>query len=151
MEQTKLTMEEEPSLVSRVYLDLCEARGWWNVTIHNQADQSFISGHPNRHEPRQLVLPISSHQMVSPMQFQHYIHTIKLEDCKTEGLTLAICEPDTTTVYYKISDGLIQPESPEITDVKKCERYQIFQKRKADLDTSVQSYTNRLKRKQEEG
>jgi hypothetical protein len=38
---------------------------------------------------------------------------------------------------------------PESTDANKFERYQIFQKRKADLDGNVEEYTNRMKRKLE--
>ena len=62
-------------------------RGWWNVKLHTKKDVDvvFISGHPTRHEPRQLVLPLSSNEMVSPMKINQYLNQIKLDDYKTEG------------------------------------------------------------------
>ena len=141
------------NIAAKVFIDLSEVRGWWNVKLHTKKDVDvvFISGHHTRHEPRQLVLPLSSNEMVSPMKINQYLNQIKLDDYNTEGLTLAICDPDTTTVYYKVSEGLVPPESPESTDANKFERYQIFQKRKADLDENVEEYTNRMKRKLEDG
>lgn len=52
-------------------------------------------------------------------------------------ITLAICDSDTTTVYYKITEGLVNPEPPEVTEVK---RFEMMRKRQMNVQGAVQSY-----------
>ena len=35
------------------------------------------------------------------------------------SLVLAFCSPDSGIVYYKVTDGLVQPESPEESEFKR--------------------------------
>lgn len=55
-------------------------------------------------------------------------------------ITLAICDSDTTTVYYKISEGLVDPEPPEVTEVKKVQRFETMRKRQMNIQGAIQSY-----------
>eukprot|EP00105_Crassostrea_gigas_P038413 XP_019922561.1 PREDICTED: tRNA-splicing endonuclease subunit Sen15-like [Crassostrea gigas] len=125
-----------------VYLDLCEVRGWWNVKLHGclDLDMAFISGHPTREDPREIVLPLQSSDNLSPDCLQHYLQNIKLDDYETNGITLAICDSDTTTVYYKITEGLVDPEPPEVTEVKKVQRFEMMRKRQMNIQGAIQSY-----------
>ncbi|XP_048774864.2 uncharacterized protein LOC125679597 [Ostrea edulis] len=70
-----------------VYLDLCEVRGWWNVKLHCclDLDLAFISGHPTREEPREIVLPILSSDSISPDCLQQYLQNIKVDGYETQG------------------------------------------------------------------
>ncbi|KAJ8310992.1 hypothetical protein KUTeg_011437 [Tegillarca granosa] len=65
-----------------------EMRGWWNVQIHycKKLETAFISGHPTRHEPREIVLPLESCQTVSLETIQTYLENIKLDDCSTNRI-----------------------------------------------------------------
>ncbi|XP_070532023.1 tRNA-splicing endonuclease subunit Sen15-like isoform X2 [Ptychodera flava] len=49
------------------YLDLCEAKNWWNVEIHpcHKLGMVFISGKQNKKGDLQLVLPISANTPLS--------------------------------------------------------------------------------------
>lgn len=53
-------------------------------------------------------------------------------------ITLAICDSDTTTVYYKIT--LVDPEPPEVTEVKKVQRFEMMRKRQMNIQGAIQSY-----------
>lgn len=55
-------------------------------------------------------------------------------------ITLAICDSDTTTVYYKITEGLVNPEPPEVTEVKKVKRFEMMRKRQMNVQGAIQSY-----------
>lgn len=55
-------------------------------------------------------------------------------------ITLAICDSDTTTVYYKITEGLMTPESPEVTEVKKVKRFELMRKHQLDVQRAIQTY-----------
>lgn len=55
-------------------------------------------------------------------------------------ITLAICDTDTTTVYYKITKGLVNPEPPEVTEVKKVKRFEMMRKRQMNVQGAIQSY-----------
>lgn len=103
-----------------VYLDLCEVKGFWNVKCHkcSALNLVFLSGHANRSEPRELILPVSCDSQLSPATLQTYTEKVKLQGYNTHGLVLAICASDSSIVYYRVTDGLVQPESPEETIVK---------------------------------
>ncbi|XP_061189423.1 tRNA-splicing endonuclease subunit Sen15-like [Saccostrea echinata] len=125
-----------------VYLDLCEVRGWWNVKLHGRKDLdlAFISGHPTREEPREIILPLLSSDSISTHCLQQYLKEIKVDGYETHGITLAICDADTTTVYYKIAEGLVTPEPPEVTEVKKVQRFELMRKRQLNTQRAIQTY-----------
>ncbi|KAJ8319714.1 hypothetical protein KUTeg_002735 [Tegillarca granosa] len=83
-----LESKQEATQCYTVYLDLCEVRGWWYVQIHycKKLEMAFISGHPTRHEPREIVLPLQSCQTVSLEMIQTYQQNIKIDDCNTNRL-----------------------------------------------------------------
>lgn len=139
--------KQEAAQCYTIYLDLCEVRGWWNVQIHycKKLETAFISGHPTRHEPREIVLPLQSCQMVSLETIQTYLENIKLDDCSTNSITLAICDTDSSKVYYKISPGLVTPDSPETADKKKQGRILKFRNKRQKIAESLNSYLDSKK------
>lgn len=131
-----------------VYLDLCEGKQWWNIDLHPcpDLDLVFISGHANRHSPRELVLPHPRGCSISPSILQDYLHKIQLEDYHTSGLTMAIKDTDSTTVYYKVTDGLVPPASPETTEIKKLNHIGLMNKNRLDVVASVDKYVQRKRK-----
>ncbi|XP_077987157.1 tRNA-splicing endonuclease subunit Sen15-like [Glandiceps talaboti] len=137
------------------YLDLCEAKNWWNVEIHpcHELKMVFISGKANKKGETQLVLPISTYTPLSNQRLQEFIEKIKLiesedttgkaesEDQGSEKghcLVLAVSHTDSSTVYYRISDGLIPPDPPkqtlvhEVTKGKRKKRKAVLMSREPD-------------------
>jgi hypothetical protein len=43
-------------------------------------------------------------------------------------------------VYYKITEGFMTPESPEVTEVKKVKRFELMRKHQLDVQRAVQTY-----------
>lgn len=111
----------QTNMAFNVYLDLTEVKGFWNVRCHKctELGMAFLSGHMSRSQPRELILPVSCDSQLSPAQMQTYIDKVKVDGYDTVGLVMAICSGDSGIVYYKVTDGLIVPESPEESEFKR--------------------------------
>lgn len=68
-------------------LYVLSVRGWWDVQVHacHSLDLAFISGHPTRYDPREIVLPLQSSDNVSPECLHKYLQNIKVDDNETRG------------------------------------------------------------------
>ena len=66
---------------------LLSVRGWWDVQVHacHSLDLAFISGHPTRYDPREIVLPLQSSDNISPECLHKYLQNIKVADNETHG------------------------------------------------------------------
>ncbi|XP_052790715.1 tRNA-splicing endonuclease subunit Sen15-like [Mya arenaria] len=108
----------------KIYMDLCEAKGWWNVKCHacSELSRVFVSGHANRNTPRELVLPVGVEETLSHDVIQSFLKTVRLEGYSTESLTLGLCSGDGSAVYYRLTDGLLPPEPPDVTEWRKYRR-----------------------------
>ncbi|XP_060078018.1 tRNA-splicing endonuclease subunit Sen15-like [Ylistrum balloti] len=142
IEKFQLLNEDQMKAAFLVYMDLCEDKQWWNLELHPCCDLDlvFISGHAARHTPRELVLPVPSGCSLTPGDLQNYLHSVSLEEYHTSGITMAIMDTDSTTVYYKISDGLVPPASPESTERKKFYQTEVTNKRRLHAVASVDKY-----------
>ncbi|XP_033731139.1 tRNA-splicing endonuclease subunit Sen15-like isoform X2 [Pecten maximus] len=148
IEKFNITNEEQGKAACLVYLDLCEGKQWWNVDLHpcHDLDLVLISGHATRHTSRELVLPLPRGCSVSPSDLQNYLHKASLGDYHTSGITMAIMDTDSTTVYYKISDGLVPPASPETTELKKLNHTELINKNRLGVVASVDKYIERKRK-----
>ncbi|KAK3594716.1 hypothetical protein CHS0354_001540 [Potamilus streckersoni] len=125
-----------------VYLNLCEVRGWWNVKTHGCHEMNifFLSGQSSKSSPREIILPISSTSSLSPADIQQYLQIIKVDNSPTKGLILAVCDTDSTMVFYKVTDGLVPPESPEESEQKKEKQSKKIKMRRNHLSHQTQLY-----------
>ncbi|XP_038063816.1 tRNA-splicing endonuclease subunit Sen15-like [Patiria miniata] len=152
MKSWKLENDEQIFITLIVYLNLCEAKDWWNVEIHpcRELQLAFITGKPKRKADKRAVLPISTETHLSPKRLKQFLQHICLpglpstspssqdeaevtseEDTPT-SLILAITESGSTIVYYQISDGLVPPSDPPKDDADELEpsRHPVKQSRK---------------------
>ncbi|XP_063282276.1 tRNA-splicing endonuclease subunit Sen15 [Pelobates fuscus] len=107
-----------------VYMDLLEARNWYNVQISSSADLHLIYLHGQEkddHKPQVIIpTPVStSHSHERIQQFMKLGCTS--EDDQTTrselNIVLAIVESDSTVVYYKLMDGFVIPDPPDLEDL----------------------------------
>ena len=57
-------------------------------------------------------------------------------------MILAVSDADSTLVYYKISDGPVTPEDPEMTEKKRQGRTLRSRQRQSHLQKAVNAYTD---------
>ena len=127
-----------------VYLDLCEAKGWFKVNLHpcESLKLVYITGKPRKKAPMEIILPITIQTALTMAEIQDMIHElncleeerlegIKVEENPAASVTMAISEADSTVVYYKLSSGLVAPEEPTEEEIlKKAEKKQRRNKKK---------------------
>ncbi|XP_045200750.2 tRNA-splicing endonuclease subunit Sen15-like isoform X1 [Mercenaria mercenaria] len=132
-----------------VYMELCEDKGWWNMKTHLCQELSvvFLSGHASRNKPREIIIPMSADTVLNPAQIQTYILTVKIPDHHTNSVILAICGEDSGTVYYKLTDGLVPPDPPDLTDWKKYRREEIPDLKRHHVSDQTAMYINRKQAK----
>ncbi|CAH1802031.1 unnamed protein product [Owenia fusiformis] len=139
MKQFKYCSAEQRRLAFIVYMDLCEAKDFWNVGIHGceSIGAILISGHPMKHDPKILILPVDRNDELSIEKLRDYVCKVKVDGLDVNSLTLAICETDSTIVYYEVTDGLVVPESPSEIEGKRQRRTWKMQKRREALKDNV--------------
>ncbi|XP_071820538.1 tRNA-splicing endonuclease subunit Sen15-like isoform X2 [Apostichopus japonicus] len=110
-----------------VYLDLCEAKTWWNVSVHpcQELQMVYITGKPVKKAHMKTVLPVLAQEEISVERMDTFLKFIKPlstnEKCEGDGdksqeekahvITLAVVDTDSTIVYYNISNHLQQPKN----------------------------------------
>ena len=57
-------------------------------------------------------------------------------------MILAVSDADSTLVYYKISDGPVTPEDPEMTEKKRQGRILRSRQRQSHLQKAANAYTD---------
>ncbi|KAJ8038471.1 tRNA-splicing endonuclease subunit Sen15 [Holothuria leucospilota] len=114
-----------------VYLDLCEAKSWWNVKLYpcHELQMVFMTGKPEKKANPMTVLPICAQEEISVKRMEEFLEHIRPpavnseitkemeETCQEvtekhdDTITLAVVETDSTIVYYNIGKGLHQPKN----------------------------------------
>lgn len=98
-----------------VYLELSERKHWFDVEIRpcESLKRVFITGKPRKKAKKEVILPVSVDTAFSIEELRKIVQDISscCHDIVADnpGITLGICEADSTIVYYKVFDGLIQP------------------------------------------
>ncbi|XP_041370769.1 tRNA-splicing endonuclease subunit Sen15-like isoform X2 [Gigantopelta aegis] len=134
--------EEQIKLAFQVYIDLIEARGWWDVDVHHseRLQLMFVSGRARGRDPNTLFVPVDVTEEVSPEQIHSFCEHLALPGHTTHGITLAICDKDSSTTYFKVSNSLIAPSPPEVTDVHKRTRANLAQSRRDHLNSEIRRF-----------
>lgn len=93
-----------------VYVELTEVKKYWNVKFcHDKTtDTTYITAQKNRNSERIIFLPIP---VAESLSFNDMKKCFNLRQCN-ESIYLAIVDPDSTSVYYQISDGIAPPAQP---------------------------------------
>nr|CAD7258757.1 unnamed protein product [Timema shepardi] len=60
----------------------------------------------------EIYVPVSATADITP-EWIELVQTILCKDKETKGVTLAIKEQDSSIVYYRITQALVPPDSPE--------------------------------------
>ncbi|XP_033643650.1 uncharacterized protein LOC117303529 [Asterias rubens] len=135
MKSWNLENDEQIFVTLVVYINLCEAKDWWNVAIHpcRELQLAFITGKPSRKDDVRIVLPITSNIKLTHERLQKFLQYIHLPETPSttmdsskepvavsgetsHSVTLAITESGSTIVYYKITNGLVPPSDPPKED-----------------------------------
>ncbi|NXG61110.1 SEN15 endonuclease, partial [Hemiprocne comata] len=116
-----------------VYLDLLEGRNWYEVKHVGVAELQLICLHAREREGEslQVMVPVPVHVSLSHERIREILEKASLppDDPDTPlSVTLAIVETDSTTVYYKVTDGFVMPDPPD--DTKDVDNKQWRKKRK---------------------
>ncbi|XP_030311229.1 tRNA-splicing endonuclease subunit Sen15 [Calypte anna] len=101
-----------------VYLDLLEGRNWHEVKHVGVGELQLICLHAREREQEsfQVMVPVPAHLSLSHERIREILEKASLppEDPDTPlSVTLAIVETDSTTVYYKVTDGFVIPDPPD--------------------------------------
>ncbi|XP_033114503.1 tRNA-splicing endonuclease subunit Sen15-like [Anneissia japonica] len=100
-----------------VYLDLCEAKDWWSMKVHgcSQLQLVYLSGKSQRKAPVEYILPLPADTELSQERLQEFLHHIPANvdhshSNDQKSVTLAISDSDSSTVYYKVTNGIALPD-----------------------------------------
>lgn len=129
-----------------VFQDLTEVRGWWATTLvfSESLGRPYIVGQRDRCSQRQAVLPMSSDETLTMVEIQQMLVGVTIDEKPQTTVTLAISEPDSTTVYYKVTSGLSPPEAPEAVASHRAERERKMTHKRRHLAKCVRMANERL-------
>ncbi|XP_071096605.1 tRNA-splicing endonuclease subunit Sen15-like [Haliotis cracherodii] len=134
--------EGQVNIAFQVYMDLCEAKTWHRVELHHcgALNMMFVSARRGEGQPREVFLPTDVTMAMSQEDIHTHFQHLVIGDKQTHSLTLAVCDSDTSTVYYKLSDTLLPPAPPDVTEEKKRRRQQYFQHRRQHLPAQAELF-----------
>lgn len=114
-----------------VYLELCERKHWFDVEIHpcDSLKRVFITGKPRKKAKKEIILPVSVDTEFNVEDLRNIVKDISscYQDLAEEdlsdnsGVILGICESDSSIVYYKVYNGLVQPGHLNLSDEQEPE------------------------------
>ncbi|KAG8436530.1 hypothetical protein GDO86_007584 [Hymenochirus boettgeri] len=109
-----------------VYMDLLEVRTWHEVQLHGSQELHLIylrGLEKETHTPQVIVpTPVSisySHERIQQMMKLDCASTDQSsskEDQTNSCILLAILESDSTIVYYKLTNGFVIPDPPDMIE-----------------------------------
>jgi hypothetical protein len=116
----------------QVYMDLCEVQAMQDVQYlySHELDMLYLVGKTGRDSHSgsrsEIFLPLSSVSEITPAWIQKVQDTLCTDEDK-KGITLAMKDHDSTVVYYRMTQGLVPPDSPETAHRKKqCDEQKHF-------------------------
>ncbi|XP_005996264.2 tRNA-splicing endonuclease subunit Sen15 [Latimeria chalumnae] len=105
-----------------VYLDLLEARNWHDVACIGSEELQliYLQGCERAGDTPQVVIPTPTHESLTHKRIReimkHCCDQDSREDVVKMSIVLAIVESDFTVVYYKLTDGFVVPDPPDIVE-----------------------------------
>ncbi|XP_019877016.1 uncharacterized protein LOC109604903 [Aethina tumida] len=105
----------EAVITSQVYLELCELKKYWDVTYEYKSESGpFVTGSKTKSGPKECFVPSPVSKTFDFMQMQQIIQ----QHNNYSRVYLVFVSPDSTCVYYQISDGLSEMTDTEAKHLK---------------------------------
>nr|XP_031828210.1 uncharacterized protein LOC116425117 [Nomia melanderi] len=119
-----------------VYIELCEARQYWDVNYkYNESlDLLYLEVKRKRNSETEIYVPWSTLCSISLSKIEDI-----QEGLKTDKVTFVFKSPDSTSIIYKVSRGLVKPMSPETTKLMKEK-----EEKKLELEKEIRKNTSNL-------
>ncbi|XP_015602027.1 uncharacterized protein LOC107271002 [Cephus cinctus] len=119
-----------------VYIELCEVKRLWDVKYqyNKDIDLIYLEAKTSRSSPHQIYIPWSTANPIS-LKFIEQMQQ-KLD---TNRLTLVFKDGDSSSIYYKVSEGLVKPLTPEDSKQQKC-----VEEKRLKLEREIQKNTSNL-------
>ncbi|KAJ9574783.1 hypothetical protein L9F63_008047 [Diploptera punctata] len=128
----------------QVYMNLCEVQAMRDVKYlyNKELDMLYLTAvkqtDANSSKNSEIFLPLSTVSEITPAWIKKVQDTL-CSDREDKGLTLAMKEHDSTVVFYRMTQGLVPPDSPETARRKKQREEQ-----KHCIETEVHRMKNDL-------
>lgn len=108
-----------------VFLELCESKHWFGVEIHfsDKLKRVYLSGKPRKKAEKEIIVPLSVNTSLTVEEIQNIV--TEIQRCVRDvpgyrssnlAVTLGICDSDSSIVYYKVYNGLVEPNPPNADD-----------------------------------
>ncbi|XP_060535080.1 tRNA-splicing endonuclease subunit Sen15-like [Cylas formicarius] len=103
---------EAAVIATQVFLELNEIKKYWDVGYEYNAalNRIVLRGKKTKRDTISVFVPVSVHEDLCFAKVSDLI-----DSCGESGIFLAIVHPDSTCVYYRVSEGLIEPTEEEVS------------------------------------
>eukprot|EP00040_Diaphanoeca_grandis_P043981 m.10927 g.10927 ORF g.10927 m.10927 type:complete len:137 (+) comp8558_c0_seq1:87-497(+) len=105
------------------YLELTAGKLWNEVhfCFSDKLRKMFLVGKPSQTAQFEVVLPVGPHTVFSFESITNHFDTLFCDvgaekDCRTDSITMAITDADSTSSYYRIFRGLRAPLEKTVCD-----------------------------------
>uniref|UniRef100_A0A4W3K1D0 tRNA splicing endonuclease subunit 15 n=1 Tax=Callorhinchus milii TaxID=7868 RepID=A0A4W3K1D0_CALMI len=96
-----------------------QARNWKDVTCRGSAELQlvYLLGFPAEQEKVHVVVPMPVHMTLSHARIRRIMEsTCNQSEQQALFIILAIVDSDSTVVYYRLTDGFVVPDPPDVTE-----------------------------------
>lgn len=94
------TREDVSAAAYRVYLDLREVRQYEAVSYHvsRELDHLYLKGRKNFDEEEEIIVPVLATKSFTFKEMEKFQAAFS-----SDSIKLAICDPSSTIMYYKLT------------------------------------------------
>jgi len=109
----RFTTDRQRAIIQQLVLDLRHGKGIQDLLCHQNPDLDlvYVTGRlPNR-SGTEVFVPLASDQSFTTAAIS-CLQTHLLDQHKTCNFTFSLMDEDSTTVYYRVTPGLVTPSEP---------------------------------------
>ncbi|XP_076649470.1 tRNA-splicing endonuclease subunit Sen15 [Halictus rubicundus] len=119
-----------------VYIELCEARQYWDVNYkyNESVDLLYLEVKKKKNSETELYVPWPTLYNISLNKIEEI-----QEGLNSDKITFVFKSEDSTSIIYKVTKGLVKPTSPEVTKLMKEK-----EEKKLDLEKEIRKNTSNL-------
>ncbi|KZC08304.1 PREDICTED: uncharacterized protein LOC107186608 [Dufourea novaeangliae] len=124
------------STTFHVYIELCEARRYWDVNYkyNERLDVLYLEVKRKKNSEAEIYIPWPTLYNISLNKIEEI-----QEGLNSDRITFAFKSEDSTSIIYKVSKGLLKPMSPEVTKLMKEK-----EEKKSELEKEIRKNTSNL-------
>ncbi|XP_043287017.1 uncharacterized protein [Venturia canescens] len=119
-----------------VYIELCEERKFWDIhyKYHEDLDLIYLEARIRENSEIEIYIPWAANNNITLRNIENI-----QEQLQCTSFTLVLKSSDSSSIFYKVTEGLAKPPTPQMTKDLKSRN-----EKKAELERAIRNNARNL-------